>query len=466
MDRRKLLKGMGIGAGMAAAGYFVPAVVADKMAPLSPEVDDPRGASFWENDAGVFPETEKLNSDIKVDVAVIGSGITGLSAAWTLKELDPGIKVCVLDSHRPSSGASSRNSSHLRGEYHSWKSILKSQGPDAAKEWNAFAKRGMEGAVDFINSNRIYCGVRREAIMWVGVKGQEKELEKIHAGMHESGLGGMLYMDKAFQRNSKIKYYVGAIEDNNNYILHPGRLMKGFIEKVLGAGIPIYSNSPVLSVSNTDSKSERNILNTPKGKVTARQVLFATNAYTPRLDGLLSSKMIPVIVATIATEPMSKSHKRAARFLWSHLTEIQLLSRTIGHTPDDRIFFRGILGYSSFNSCVWENPEAGYKRLEKEMRERVPWAEGLKVTHGWTGAVAMTYSSNPIAGPLEKKGQYVCAGYNGTGNVHGFYQGMLVANQMLGAYHPDMKYLRGPSGWIPPEPHRSIGAKTFLFFGI
>jgi len=164
----------------------------------------------------------------------------------------------------------------------------------------------------------------------------------------------------------------------------------------------------------------------------------------------------------------SSATSKSAGFAWNHLTEVQLVSRTIGHTPDHRIYLRGILGYRSFNSCVWKNLEPAYRRLERELRQRVPWAEGLKITHRWTGAVAMTYSSKPIAGPLPGKGQYVCGGYNGHGMAQGFYHSRLVAHQMLGADHPDLKYLRGVSdaGWIPPEPHRSIGARIFFFFSL
>lgn len=466
MNRREFIKSVGIGSGVVAGGLILPAIAAETWGPDGPEVDDPRELSFWEEDTGPLPETGRVTSDVQTEVAVIGTGITGLSAAWTLKELQPDLRVCVLDSHRPCSGASSRNSAHMRGEYHSWNSIYSSHGPEAALEWNKFAQRGLEAAIDFLRTNNIECGLHKEPLLWTAAKKQVKVLENLFERMKKAGLKGFLYAGKQFQDKCGTSFYHAAIEDHNNYIMHPGKLMKGFVERVLELGIPIYSNSPVFNVTNTDSSTETNILRTAKANVVAKKVLFATNAYTPRIRGLLSSRMVPIVLATIATEPMTRAQKDKAGFAWNHLTEMKLLSRTIGHTADNRIFFRGILGYSSFNSCIRRNLERGYKRLEKEMRERLPWAEGLKVTHRWPGAVAMTYSSAPIAGPLPKKGQYVAAGYSGSGMVHGFYHGKLVAHQMIGADHPELKFLRGPSGWIPPEPHRTIGAKTFFFFAL
>lgn len=466
MDRRTFLKGLGIGGGFVAGGLVLPALGAEKWGPDDPEVDDPREPPFWEEDAGPFPETGRIESNLQIDVAVIGAGITGLSAAGTLKKIQPDLKVCLIDSHRPCSGASSRNSAHMRGEYHSWNSIFSSRGPKAAVQWNKFAQRGLEAAVDFIQTNNIECDLHLEPLMLVAKEKGAKALERLVGRMKKAGLGGTLHTGKRFQGMCGTKFYHSAIEDRNNYIMHPGKLMKGFVEWVMDRGIPIYSNSPVLDVTNSDSSAETNILKTPKGNVVAKKVLFATNAYTPRISGLLSSRLVPIVLATIATEPMTAAERNTAGFAWNHLTEMQLLSRTIGHTADNRIFFRGILGYSSFNSCLWKNLECGYKRLEREMRARLPWAEGRKVTHRWPGAVGMTYSSAPIAGPLRGKGQYAAVGYSGSGMVHGFYHGEIVAHQMIGANHPDLKYLKSPSGWIPPEPHRSIGAKTFFFFAL
>ncbi|UCD83245.1 MAG: FAD-binding oxidoreductase [Deltaproteobacteria bacterium] len=463
MNRRQFIKVFGIGGGILAGGLALPALVAEKWGPDDPETDDPREASFWEEDAGSLPETDRITSDRQMDVAVIGSGITGLSAACALKEIQPDLKVCVIDSHRPCSGASSRNSAHMRGEYNAWDSIYSSQGAGAALEWNKFALRGLEAAVDFIQGNNIDCDIHPEPLIWVGTEKQTGALESTVGRMKEAGIKAILHTGKEFHDKSGTDYYSSGIEDHNNYIMHTGKLMKGFLERVLERGIPVYGHSPVLNVTNTDSNTETNILETPNGSVATKKVLFATNAYTPRIRGLLSSRMVPIVLASIATEPMSPAQRNAAGFAWNHMTEAQLISRTIGHTSDNRIFFRGILGYSSFNSCLWKNLEGAYQKLEREMRERLPWAEGLKVTHKWSGAVGMPYSSTPIAGPLPGKGQYASVGYSGSGMVHGFYHGRLVAYQMAGADHPDLKYLRGPSGWIPPEPHRSIGAKTFFF---
>jgi gamma-glutamylputrescine oxidase len=468
VDRRTFLKGLGIGTGIVAAGSIIPAVVAETWGPDDPEVEDPRPLSFWEKDAGYLPQTPKLESARQTEVAIIGAGITGLSAALTLRQLQPELNLCVIDSHRPGSGASSRNSGHLVGEYHAWEKILSSLGSEAALEWNKFARRALEATLDFIRTNKIECHLRPEPLMHVGTESQARKLDKLAARMKKAGLGGLLRRGKRFQDRCGTSFYYGAIEDRNGYIMHPGKLMRGLLKLTQKRRIPIYEESPVLEVATSDSTTETNILKTPKGTVVARKILFATNAYTPRLGGRLSSRMIPIHVAIVATRPMTQSERSNAGFTWANLKEIQTLSRTIGLTPDNRVFLRGIFGYAAFNSCVWKDADRGYQRLEKEMRERLPWVKGLEVTEKWSGPVAMTASSVPLAGTLREPGQYLCAGYNGVGMVDGLYQGRLMAHQMIGADHPDLTYLKPPSsaGWIPPEPSRSLGAKAFFYLGL
>jgi glycine/D-amino acid oxidase-like deaminating enzyme len=467
MDRRKFLKGLGIGAGVAGAAVIAPAAVCEKWGPKDPELDDPRPPSFWEKDAGPFPSSGPVSSDLQVDAAIIGSGITGLSAALSLNKLDPGLKLCVLDSFRPGSGSSSRNSGHLIGEYHAWKSILSSQGPEAAREWNGFTRRGLGSIMEYIRSNNIACDLRQEPLITVGTEKQGKSLENLFAQMKKAGLEGKQETGRSFQEKCRTGFYSGGIEVSESYLVHPGKLIKGLLEKVIGAGIPVCGNSPVLEIKISDSSLEANLLKTPKAVIAAKKVFFATNAYTPRLHGLLSSKLVPIIVAMVATRPMTESERKQAGFVSANLKEVQTLSRTIGITPDQRVFLRGIFGYAGFNSCVWKDAEPGYGRLEKEFRQRLPWIEGIQITEKWHGPVAMTFSSRPIAGALDKR-RYICAGYNGVGMVDGFYHAQLVAHQMLGVNHPDLKYLRDVSqaGWIPPEPGRSIGAKSFFRFAL
>lgn len=467
MKRRTFIKGIGLGAGAAAAGV-VTTVGVERLGPGGPEIDDKRDPGFWAKDAGAFPKTPSIDSDLQVDVAIIGAGVTGLSAAWTLKDLKPELKVCVIDSHQPCSGSSSRNSGHLVGEYHTWQSVLSKQGPEAAVECNSFARRAQESILEFLKRNNIECNLRKEPLMLVGTAKQEKQLRDLAEKMKQAGLGGTFHEPKEFQEQSKQSFYHAAVADDNQYLMHPGKLMKGMLARTLKRGIKVYGDSPVLEVRSSDSDTDTNLLMTPKGTVTAKNVIFATNAYTQRLGGVLSSRMVSIIVSTVATRPMTRKERAEAGFKWDNLKDIQILSHTFGVTPDRRVYMRGIFGYAAFNSCVWKNEEAAYQRLEREMRDRLPYVEGLEVTEKWYGPVGMNISGVPMAGPLHRKGQYACACYNGVGMVDGFYHARILAHRVVGADHPDKDWLKGPcqTGWIPPEPWRSIGAKTFFFVGL
>jgi glycine/D-amino acid oxidase-like deaminating enzyme len=434
----------------------------------TPETDVPREKGFWEKDIGGLPHVPALDSDLCVDIAIVGSGITGLSAALTIRELSPGATVCILDSHRPCSGSSAKNSGFLLGESHAWEHIFSTKGPDAAAQCNRFTQRGLDTLIDFIHTNGIECNLRQEPFLLAARKHEMRALKKRSAQMKLLGLDGTLLEGESFQNRAKTNYYWGAIERQNQYLMHPGKLMKGILGCVLDQGVPVFGNTPVLSVTSTDSTHDTNILRTPRGCVTAKKVIFATNAYTPRMNGLLSCRMVPLIVSVAATRPMTAHEKAAAGFEWNHLREIRLMNRTFGVTHDNRIFIRGVFGCASFDSCIWKSPEKGYTRLERELQERLPYSANLDVTEHWYGAVCINRSGVPMVGPLKNPGQYVCTCFNGVGMVDGFYHARLLVHQMMKIDHPDTVWLKGPyeTGIVPPEPLRSVGAKPFFFFGL
>jgi glycine/D-amino acid oxidase-like deaminating enzyme len=468
-SRRKFFKRLGIGAGAVAGAYVVPAFVAETFGPDGPEVDDPRRPSLYEKDVLPFPAVPVLESDLNVDVAVVGTGVTGLSTALALKALRPELKVCALDSHRPCSGASTRFSTHIFGRFYAWKKILKAEGVDAARRAVSMNHRVVEQFAGLLAENSIEADVRRRDFHIVGTAEQEEKIKSTFGKMEQVGLPARLLEGGQIEERLKTRHYQWAIEAPALAYVHPGKMMKGLLQLALDRGVEVYGESPMLEVENSDSDTETNILKTPRATVTARQVFFGTNAYTPRLNGLFSSRMIPLMMATVATRPLTEAEIAEIGIDFEAFIEAQLLSRSFGLTTDKRVFMRGILGYAAFRSAWWGDDRPERERIQRELRERLPWLAEVEMPEYWEGAVTQNVSGFPMSGPLKEKGQYASVCFNGNGVVDGYFTGHLVAHQMIGADHPDLGYLRSPydtTAIMPHEPHLTIGAKTFFFFGL
>ncbi len=63
--------------------------------------------------------SSKLNESIQCDVCIVGGGLTGISTAYYLSNLDPSLKIVVLEKNRIGWGASGRNGGQLLHGYSS-----------------------------------------------------------------------------------------------------------------------------------------------------------------------------------------------------------------------------------------------------------------------------------------------------------------------------------------------------------
>lgn len=123
-----------------------------------------RPISHWERALGA-PSFTALETQLHADAVIIGAGVTGLSAALAFKTR-PNATVVLLEAHQPGSGATSASSGYLLPHHHRWEHVLAQQGPHAATEWNAFARRGRDSVLALTSGTRVpfaWAGTQKHA---------------------------------------------------------------------------------------------------------------------------------------------------------------------------------------------------------------------------------------------------------------------------------------------------------------
>ncbi len=437
-SRRKFLSMVGAGAGALAA----PGIAGLVARRGGVERNEFRKESLWTSETAGMGPMPLLEGDREFDLAIVGGGYTGLSCAYYAKRQRPEWSVAVLEAYRMGSGASSRNSGAVYASY---------RGLDDS----GMPHRGFERFSGFIEEEEIECDFRHASVLHVCATKREAEKARsaIAPGTKWIGPGEL-------RESINTSYYEGAVEHSGYYSIHPAKLVWGLVKAAQRQGAELFEHSPVLRVKAATPAE----LITPKGTVRAKRVFLATNAHTPRL-GFLKYVMMPVHQFTLATRKLSEEETRELGLdRWSLRFEHYLLPVTTDITPSGHFFIRIVLGYASFNSCVWRDIEGARELAAKMFKQRYPWVGELRLERGWHGVTGHTLKAREIASPIESDNIHASVAYNGLGVMPGHNNGYLSACRITGHEESDIRYLAGPSGHIPipGEYYRSAILKPFM----
>lgn len=458
--RRGFLKttayaGAGSVAGAAALNAVSPAIWPEEMV-----IEANR--SHW---AAALPAANPgLERDIEADVAVIGGGFTGLSAAYYLKKEGAKDHVVLLEAERCGNGASGRNGAMLL---------------------TATEDRYMECSGDASLDKRIYDltveNIGRLKVLSASL-GIDAEIEQNGAlqvcNTREIAEEGQRYVEKArgagfpceFWEKERVaetigtKVYEGALLDPNGGQVHPGRLVRLFKAAAESVGAEIFEGTPVTHVE----EGEPIRLTTKNGRsVRAKSIVLATNAYSSKL-GYLRRAATPVFDYMGITAPLSEA--RLAEIGWRRRIPFND-SRTevfyLGLTRDSRIHIGGGRVDYAFNNGLREPATAKqrFAELRGELGRIFPALAGEVFEREWSGSVDMSLDQTPAVGQTGRQGNvYFGIGFSGHGvNLTSVF-GRIIADLIHGkaGEWSWLPYVNRLPFYTPNEPFRWMGMQLAL----
>ncbi len=265
---------------------------------------NPYARTLWHSTAPEGPETEPLRGEVRTDVLVIGAGISGVSAALTLRE--GGADVCLIDSEEAGVGATGRSGGLVVPSF----SAIR---PVAVVE--RLGARGERLLTEVANSaDLVFELVRRYDIDcdgaqngWFNPAHSTRALERISldAEAWSTAGGDMSVVDGAeIERRTGVPGYVGGVVANRGGAMHPVKLVKGLLRAAIERGARLYTSTRATRVTR---ESGRWLVTTDSGMVRAERLLICTNARVGALAGGLEHCIVPLNVCQIATEPLPES---------------------------------------------------------------------------------------------------------------------------------------------------------------
>ena len=357
------------------------------------------------------------------DVAIIGGGYTGLSAAITLARA--GRSVQVLDKMRPGEGASTRNGGIASGNLRpTFQQMIDKFGLDRARAIQGEAKAAREDLAAFIAREKIDCDFRHTGRFSGASAPKDYESLAREAELLTKHLKIEAYaIPRSEQRQALgTDFYYGGMFRNDIGGLHPAKLVKGMLALARGAGAIIHGGTTVIAHGKD---GERFRVITSRGETRCRDVIIATNGYSDASDRWLRKRLVPVASRIIATKPLSDNLMKELMPKGYMISDSRKLHYYYRPSPDGRrILFGGRDG-----AIRGEQPGAT-DIIRRAMVDVFPVLEDTEITHSWFGYVA--FNRDLIPRIFERDGVHYACGYCGSGVVWARWAGQKVAWKVLG----------------------------------
>ena len=358
-----------------------------------------------------------------VDVAIVGAGYTGLSAAITLARA--GRSVQVFDKQRPGEGASTRNGGITSGNLRpSHAELVAKFGADRADAIHAESKAAREDLYRFIADEHIDCDFKMVGRFTGAVTPALYESQAREAERLASTLGIESYaVPRAEQRDILgTGFYHGGSVRMDIGGLHPAKLHAGMLRVALAAGAIVHGETAVQSIT---PDGDDFTVQTARGPTHARHVIAGPNGYADASDKWVRRRLVPVrsrIIATAALSPNLMGELMPRRMMLSDSRANHYYYRP---SPDGtRILFGGRDGTFA-GEPTWPTTA-----LQTALTGIFPELRGVELTHSWFGNVAMNRDMVPRI--FSHRGINYAAGYCGSGVVWARWAGQKAAWQVLG----------------------------------
>jgi glycine/D-amino acid oxidase-like deaminating enzyme len=384
--------------------------------------------NYWLTTAE-FPKPEARPLPDRVDVAVIGAGFTGLSAARTLAQR--GAKVAVLESETIGWGASSRNGGMvLTGMKLGVNQLISRYGRELTQRMYAASIETINCVEQIIREEAIECNFSRCGHLEVACKQKHfddyaRQAEVI-AREFDHQLRVLPRNELSLEIGSKI--YYGGMVDEVSAGLNPARYVAGLGAAAMKAGAEIFEHAKVESLQRESYHGKAGWkITTSRAELWARDVFVATSGYTGKATPALQKKIIPIgsFIITTETLPEVLAHELSPRNRMIYDSKNYLYYYRL--TADRRMLFGGRAAFfPESDQTIRRSAEI----LRCGMIEVYPQLRDAKIDYVWGGTLDFAFDMMPHAGRID--GVYYALGYAGHGVAMATYQGQKMAELISG----------------------------------
>jgi glycine/D-amino acid oxidase-like deaminating enzyme len=383
---------------------------------LKPEI-------YWHTTVQLPDASSLIPLPEEVDVAIIGGGYTGLSAARTLAQ--NGVKAAVLEANTIGWGASSRNGGMvLTGLKVGMKTVLKKYGREIAGQLFQYSLDSIDTVEQIVRQENIDCGFARHGHLLVTNKPKHYEALQDEVEFMQKEFNHKVRLISRDEQHAEIgsRIYHGALLDEVSGGLNPAQYVAGLAGAAAKAGATLHARARVNKLGRS---GRRFVLETERGQLSADSVLVATSGYTGKVTKSLQRKVIPIGSFIIATEKLSNAlineliPRGRMIFDYKHYLNYFRLW-------DNRMIFGGRAAFfPETSSTIRRSAEI----LRREMIQVYPQLKDTKIEYVWGGTLDFAFDMMTHVGEVD--GMYYSLGYAGHGVAMATHLGKTIAGAIM-----------------------------------
>ena len=378
--------------------------------------------NYYTESAPAVSPRPPLRGDLECDVAVVGAGIAGCSAALHLAER--GYKVALLEGREVGFGASGRSGAQLIFGYAcSQHELEKLAGREPARAMWQVTADGLDLVRDVVARYGIDCELSWGQLHVAVKERQRKDLQRECETLStDFGYGSVRFLEREEVRSlvASDRYCAGMLDANSGHC-HPLKYTRGLADAAERAGASVFESTPVTRIDRGPVAT----LHTPEGRVRAKFVALAGNTYLEGLVPELQRKIMAVGTYIVATEPLGR--ERAEALIRDNLAvaDVNFVLDYFRLSADHRLLFGGRVSYSGLDPLGTE------RATRARMLKVFPQLADARIDYAWGGYVDITVNRAPHFGRLGTN-VYFLQGFSGHGMVLTGIAGKLVAEAIAG----------------------------------
>ena len=424
--------------------------------------------SYWEATQG---DTDLVAAPLigneQCEVAIIGGGYTGLSAAYHLCR-DHQVEATVLEAGHIGWGASGRNGGFcgIGGSSLDIDDMIRKYGVDETRRYYQSQVDAVELVREIIREENIDSPLQGDAELNVACTPRAFEEVRDYADNRMRLLGlttAVLEREQFAERYFDFPDLHGASTLQPTFGLHPMRYIRGLAAAAEKQGAFLHPQSEVIEWSNDGAS---HVLTTRLGTLRARYVVLATNGYTPEhLLPAFHARTMPIISAIVVTRPLSEDELAAHAWQTESpaITSYDLFNY-FRLLPDKRFMWGGRGSSNGAPDGTAKNIAA----LIHRMHEVFPEWRDIDIEYRWHGLVCLTRRLTPTIGRLDDDPSvFFGFGYHGNGVNTATWAGKEISDWLGGSRIGDRRApyslpaaVNGMSGRFPLPSLRLLYAQA------
>jgi len=418
------------------------------------------GRPWWLDEAPPVEPQPALEGELDVDVAIVGGGYTGLWTALAVRELEPSARVAVLEAALCGQGPSGRNGGFLHGYWSSLARARRVFGDGGALAVAEAASAIVPGVREFVEQRGVDVWFREAPMLEVSAApAQDEAIDAALAAARELGAeeeATPVGREELAERCSSPSFRRGVLY-REGATVQPARLVRALRAAVLDTGVVLHERTPMIRLR----RGSPNVVETPRGRVRAREVVVAINAAAAGWRPL-ARRLTAFGSYVVLTEPVPELLDAINWTGGESIVDGRMFLHYFRTTNDGRVLMGSGSGPIGFGGRLGERFTAdapSVARTEAGLRFLLPGLADARVERAWGGPIDVSADRFPFFGTVPGSQVHYGAGYSGNGVGPSWLGGRILARLALGVEDEltALPLVNRSVRPLPPEPIKGVG---------